>query len=161
MNKSRTTPRFSRHTQGAALIICLIILLVASFIATRGATTADLQISMARVEQYGLYVFDLARSELKAQFKTIEGDQTEIVVVLNLPEDQAKDVSHLHEMQPGAAYDQEIYYTYRGERTVPPGFSVDKYTGHHFTVRSVANVSQTTTQSDQTLGLTYLAPENN
>lgn len=161
MNNIKSTPNFSNRPQarGAALIICLIILLVASFIATRGATTADLQVSMARAEQYGLYVFDLARSELIGQFRAIEEDQGDIVAVLNLPEDTPYDVTDGKTMQPDSAYQQTIEYTFKGEGRYPKGYSVDKFTSYHFTVRSNAEVAQTATQSDQTMGLTYLAPK--
>lgn len=159
MNNLKSTPKFSNRPQGAALIICLIILLVASFIATRGATTADLQVSMARAEQYGLYVFDLARSELISQVRVIEADQTEIVRVLNLPEGEEDPNSDLKIMEPGTSYEQGIWYTNRGEGSLPKGYSVNDYVGRHFTVRSSAKVAQTATESDQTMGLTYAAPK--
>lgn len=157
--KRHSTPAKQR---GVVLVVSLIILTILTIIAVNTATDLGLQANMARNSQLGQNVFNVAYSEINAQFENVSGNQDLLAQAIDnnpapLPLTLAQ--MEMDDTAP-AGYTPTFKIDYQeGSTYLPDGYTADSYTGHLFNFDSGVSVDNTGTASDQTQGVSYAGPK--
>ncbi len=155
---NRSTPTKQR---GAVLVVSLVILTILTVIAVNTSTDLSLQSNMARNSQLSQNVFNLAFSEINAQFENIGANQTLLVNSINstTPLSLTAAQMEMDDTAP-AGYSQTFQIDYQeGTTYLPEGYTTDAYVGHLFNFDSTADINNTGTESDQTQGVSYAGPK--
>lgn len=161
----RTTPSYHR-SQGAIIIVALVMLLIMTLMGVASLDTTSLQSQMARNSLFAQNLYQASRSEIQAQYIKLQGlaylesvmtstftdNNANLFTGITLSDTQAE----THDAND--AYEQEVTVVFTGDGTPPSGYSLGLFVGKNFQVDSVATVVDTASESDQSQGLNYPAP---
>ena len=154
-----------KHSQGAVLIVSLILLLVMTLVGIAAIDSSTLQSQMARNSLFAQSLYQKSRSEIEAQLYNIQdlaylkvlmtstyslGGKTYIGIYL-------KD-TQVETYDPDDAYSQSAQLIFKGNGTPPSGYSLGLYVGKNYEFNAVSEVTGTGSISDQTQGMSYPAP---
>ena len=162
----------SHHqSQGAILIVCLILLLVMTLIGVASVDSSQLQSQMARNSLHQQNQYQRSLNEIRAQEKDLKPAKILAVTSSTTTFAASKSISSSTsvgislsdgQMITGDhtdAYDQSGIIVYSGDSVPPPGYSLGYYIGKDYEVNIVTEISGTGSKSDQTQGLTRIAPK--
>ena len=150
----RKTPSLQR-SQGATLIVALVLLTAMTIIGVAAIDTASLQSNMARNSLYAQNLYQKALSEIQAQYEQLRGvdylaKARRVGIALN---DSGVETS-----VSGDPFTQSVEIDFIGDGPPPTGYSLGIYISKNFEIDSVTSVTGTGSVSDQTQGLGYPAP---
>lgn len=154
-----------RKSQGAVLIVSLILLMVMTLIGVSAIDTSTLQSQMTRNSLYARNLYQKSLSEIEAQYNKMKGSQylTNVLTASPLPN---KDDNPGLEIADSAVetydatdpYSQSVVVSFSGNGPPPSGYSLGLFIGKNFEIDSTSSVTGTGSESDQTQGLNYPAP---
>lgn len=157
-----------RKSQGAVLMVSLILLLVMTLIGVAAIDTSVLQSQMTRNSLYARNLYQKSLSEIEAQYEKMKGSQylSNVLTASPLP---SKDNDPGLELADTAVetysandpYSQSVVISFSGNGPPPSGYSLGLFIGKHFEIDSRSTVTGTGSKSDQTQGLNYPAPATN
>jgi Tfp pilus assembly protein PilX len=154
-----------RHSQGAVLLVSLVLLTAMTIIGVASIDSATLQSQMARNSLYAQNLYQKSLSEIEGQYEKLKGsDYLESILtsVTTVGPDNDPGITigdsgaATHDAYD--AYTQSVTVSYTGNGPPPSGYSVGIFIGKNFEVNSVSTVAGTGSESDQTQGLNYPAP---
>lgn len=149
-----------QRSQGAVLLISLILLLVMTLISVGALDNATLESQMVRAMQWNQRAYQIALSEINNHLDTIivGEDITDLLATMNTGSPVDYDNDSVGFSDGHAAQTSSIAFT--GQSAPPDGFSTDDYQGLLFIINSTADVTGTGANSDQTQGINYAGPKN-
>jgi len=163
---SKKTGSYQR-SQGAVLIVSLILLMIMTLIGVAAIDTSSLQSQMSRNSLYARNLYQKSLSEIEAQYEKMKGSQylTDVLTASPLaskgndPGVEIADTA-VETYDAGDPYSQSVVISFSGNGPPPSGYSLGLFIGKNFEVDSISSVSGTGSQSDQTQGMNYPAPAN-
>ena len=159
----KTTPSYKK-SQGAILVVSLILLLVMTLVGISAIDTSSLQSQMARNSLFAQSLYQASRSEIEAQYEKLKGlPYLESVMISNTAESDGNPTitmadSQVETYNANDPYQQTAAVTFTGDSTPPSGYSLGLFVGKNFEVDALSQVAGTGSKSDQTQGLNYPAP---
>ena len=150
------------NQNGAALIVCLILMTMLTIISLGSISDVSLQSAMVRNNQLYMVSYNTALSEINGQINNINdnGDSTKVLTALNdgSVSLSGSDLSMYGVSYGSGAVDQsgtQIAYTKSG---MAQGSSESMLQALNFNIVSNAQVAGTGSRSNQVQGIYYLAP---
>lgn len=168
-----------KQERGAVLIICLVMLTILTMIGVGTISDVGFQANMAKNAQIRLSAKNTAISELMAQL-TFLGDSTNQIARETLLRDAMNATSHSHELESGELkndfsksvftpkvtmiYIPEADASASGGKKHPPNHGMETTSDAGvgtllFEINSVATLDNTGIKSDQTVGISHVAPK--
>ncbi len=181
MRQLNTLQRFSsgsyssQNQKGAVLIVSLVLLLVMTLIGVASIDSSQLQSQMARNSLFSQNLHQASLNEIQAQREALKGtdyleevttSQVDILTAGHpgITKDSkgivltdSSSITH----DPDDNYTQSGAVAFIGNTAPPSGYSLGLYIGKSYEVYAATVVAGTSSESDQTQGLTRVAPENN
>jgi type II secretory pathway component PulK len=157
--------RSYHRSNGAVLLVSLVLLTVMTMIGVAAIDTQTLQSQMARNSLFAQNLYQVSLSEIQAQYYELQGLDylTEVMnsttTIDSYPSIELDD-AEVDTYKSDDAYSQSVVISYVGDGAPPSGYSIGLFEGKNFEVNSVAEVTGTGSESDQTQGLTYPAPKS-
>lgn len=145
--------------RGAALIVCLILLLILTITGTAAIEDLSLQTNMARNSQFHMQAFHTAASEINGQLIKLGSNEAPLTSAMT----SATGVLQLtgSEIVMSATdtpFEQEVAVRYEGYAGSAPGCRLDVCAGYHFEMDSTAKLENSGTRSEQVQGLLFTGP---
>lgn len=162
-----------RHAQGAVLIVSLILLLAMTLIGVAAIDSSSLQSQMATNSQRARSLYQVSLSEIQAQYKKMaQIKYLDSVKNLGTPISNtypgvsisgpglslsSSTTGEIITARPGLT--QTVYLVFSGENNAPlSGYSIKDFGTYSYEINSIAQVTNTNAQSDQTQGLQRPVP---
>lgn len=139
--------------RGAALIVCLVLLLILTIVGTASVEDLSLQTNMARNSQFHMQAFNTVLSEVNGQVTNLRQDEALLTEALN---SGTRSLSNGEMVMPGTGtnFEQSTSISYSGS-TVGLEYSMDDFSNYQFEINSSASLPNTGTRSDQLQGLSF------
>jgi type IV pilus assembly PilX-like protein len=165
-----TLPTLHSRQQGATLLVALVLLLVMTMIGVGAGDTATMQLQMSRNSQFEQEAYQLALSEVGAQYVSYGEDLDPLTTALSATAGvgdvtvdgvepltgaellMAAEATALNAVQTG-----ELVYS--GDGTPPSGFTIGSFVGKRFDLNTQATIASSSIGSSQTLGINFAAPK--
>jgi type IV pilus assembly protein PilX len=117
------------HSQGVALIVTLVLLLLVTLLATTGMTLSIAELVTAGNEQFHRQAVDAASAGVEAVLAQLAAS----------PLDASTSISTVDTTASG---DYVASARYVGESRAVPGFSADKFSARHFEIESTGGAAR-------------------
>src|SRR5690606_21963417 len=146
--------------KGAALVVCLVLLLVLTIVGTASVEDINLQSNMARNSQFLMQAFNTALSESDAQISMDLLNRTVSAPGGQISLDDAELVMASDAVQ--APFEQTVTIRYDEANSGGPasGYGLN-FQQFRFEINSTAALPNTGTRSDQVQGLSFVGAKPN
>ncbi len=152
-----------KKQRGATLLVALIMLLILTIAGLSAMENVNMQSKMARNSQFSIHAYQVALSEVNAQFQTLR------TAVLG------NDFSTLFDVYTNESavfpsgmnpnnFNQAVSMDFISLGAAPARYNLvaaetgNKYSSFNYELRSVATIASTGTTSNQTQGLSFVGP---
>jgi type IV pilus assembly protein PilX len=156
--------------QGAVLIVSLVLLLVMTIIGVAAIDSTQLQSQMARNSLFAQNLHQASLSEIQVQDTKLKGTAYVEQITISTTDILATDYKCITSngvgvtyntgtsASAGIKYDQSGAVTFIGNAPPPSGYSLGTYIGKRYEICAISEVPGTSAKSEQTQGLTRVAP---
>ncbi|MEE8056241.1 MAG: PilX N-terminal domain-containing pilus assembly protein [Pseudomonadales bacterium] len=163
-----------RRSQGVILIVSLVLLLAMTLIGIAAIDTTNQDSKMARNTLCARNVYQISLSEVQAQHARLNSDDGLVLGSINNSTNSFSNLdsigitvagpgtylpdSSTETGDPADPYNQEVYIVFSGNQPPPSGYSLGIYIGKGYEVNSMASITNTSCNSNQTQGMKRAAP---
>ncbi|ARN75474.1 hypothetical protein BST96_15970 [Oceanicoccus sagamiensis] len=154
------------------MLVCLVLLLAMTLIGVQSIDSSQLQSQMANNSLHKQNQYHWSLNELRAQEKALDNplyisavtaSTLEVPVSRSISSSDSRGLvlsdSDMITRNTADAYTQSGAVVFSGDSVPPPGYSLGTYIGKDYEINIATAISDTSSKSDQTQGLTRIAPK--